>query len=79
MVAKLATLAESHLALSTFKGLLARVSIFVFLFILLEAEAFRTKPAFEVLLRIVFLVVPLKRELGLESRVALVNVALKNC
>ena len=79
MVAKLATLTESHIAQTTSEGFLARVGIFVLLFILLQTEGFWAKTAFEVLLRIVFLIVPLERELSFEGRVALVNVALKDC
>lgn len=79
MVAKLATLTESHIAQTTSEGFLARVGIFVLLFILLQTEGFWAKTAFEVLLRIVFLIVPLERELSFKGRVALVNVALKDC
>ena len=79
MVAKLATLAESHIAQTTSEGFLTRVGIFVLLFILLQTEGFWAKTALEVLLRIVFLIVPLERELSFKGRVALVNVALKDC
>ena len=79
MVTKLATLTESHIAQTTPEGFLARVGIFVLLFILLQTEGFWAKTAFEVLLRIVFLIVPLERELSFKGRVALVNVALKDC
>ena len=78
-MAKLATLAESHVAQATSEGFFARMSIFVLLFILLKTEAFRAKSALEVLLRIVFLIVPLERELGFKGRIALVYVALENC
>ena len=79
MMAKLATLAESHVAQATSEGFFACMSIFVLFFILLQTEAFWAKSALEVLLRIVFLIVPLKRELGFKGRIALVYVAFENC
>ena len=79
MMAKLATLAEPHTTLSTSERFFACVSIFVLFFILLETEGFRAKAALELLLRIVFLVVPLKGELGFKGRIALVDVTLENC
>ena len=79
MVAKLATLAEPHTALSTSERFFACVSIFVLFFVLLETEGFWAKAALELLLRIVFLIVPLEREFGFKGRIALEDVTLENC
>jgi hypothetical protein len=78
VVAQFASLPKTQGAHLADKRLIARVRVFVLLFVLGQAETFCAKSTLQFLLRIMLLIVSLEGEFGLEGCIAAEDVALKD-
>ncbi len=79
MMTELTSLSKTHVTHVAGERLLARMRILVLLLVLGKAECLHTVSTLYLFLAVVFLVVPLQREFGLESSVAHINVTFEDC
>ena len=76
---ELTSLSKTHVTHVTGERLLTRMRILVLLLVLGKAECLHAVSTLYLFLAVVFLVVPLQREFGLEGSVAHINVTFEDC